>query len=92
VSGAHDLLGVTQGATRAHVIAAFRRFALTHHPDRGGDPDQFRAGLEAYRRLLGETGRRTVTRSGADVVFHRRRTPLDALRRRARLASARLRP
>ncbi len=92
MSGAHDLLGVTPDATRAHVTAAFRRFALTNHPDRGGDPDRFRAGLEAYRRLLREAGRTTVTRSDAEVVFHRRRTPLDALRRRARLASARPRP
>ncbi len=28
----------------------FRAFALAHHPDRGGDPEEFMAGLAALRR------------------------------------------
>jgi hypothetical protein len=28
----------------------FRRFVRTHHPDRGGDPAVFVAGLAAFRR------------------------------------------
>ncbi len=42
----------------------FRRFVRTHHPDRGGDPDAFAAGVADYRRhqAAGE----------APVVFYRR--------------------
>ena len=31
---------------------ARREFIRTHHPDRGGDPDAFAAGLAAYDRPL----------------------------------------
>ena len=62
------------------VTAAYRRFALRHHPDRGGDPERFAAGVEAYHRLL---SRPAAAR--ADVVFHRRSRPgLSRLLRRAR--------
>jgi hypothetical protein len=76
----HDVLGVGPGATRGEVTEAFRRFALTHHPDRGGDPKTFQAGLAAYRRLAG-AGAHPAARlrpgesAGHDVVFHRRSRP-----------------
>ena len=61
----HEVLGLRPGASRAEVAAAFRRFALRNHPDRGGDPARFQAGVEAYRRLM------RPERPG-NVVFHRR--------------------
>lgn len=67
-----EILQVPPGAGRREVAEAFRRFALAHHPDRGGDPARFRAGVEAYRRL---TGARPPLRARADVVFHRRTRP-----------------
>ena len=48
---AHETLGVRPGAGRREVTEAFRRYALRHHPDRGGDPARFQAGVDAYRRL-----------------------------------------
>jgi len=90
----HEVLGVQPGATRGEVTDAFRRFALRHHPDRGGDPVRFQMGLDAYRRLSGTSlpagGRQVV-----DVVFHRRARPgLSSLMRMAgrRLAAFRPRP
>lgn len=56
-------------AAPADVTEAFRRYALRHHPDRGGDPATFQAGVEAYRNLLGRRW------AAADVVFHRRSRP-----------------
>ena len=89
MSRPHDVLGVEPGATDAEVSAAFRRFALRNHPDRGGDPERFRAGTEAYHRLLGRAGRPSAPRPPADVVFHRRAKPgVGALVRRARLLLA----
>ncbi len=86
--GPHEVLGVRPDAARPEVTDAFRRFALVHHPDRGGDPGRFQAGVDAYRRLTG----RPVAR--ADVVFHRRArpTPSSLLRlARRRLAVLRSR-
>lgn len=31
--------------------AAYRAFVRTHHPDRGGDPEVFRAGLARFRAM-----------------------------------------
>lgn len=69
----HELLGVSPTATRAEVTEAFRRFALRHHPDRGGDAATFSAGLDAYRQLV--AGGRRRARAQGDVVFHRRTRP-----------------
>lgn len=50
-------------------VQEFRRFAAQHHPDRGGDPEVFAAGVAAWR----------ARQAGPPVVFYRRTT------RRARL-------
>ncbi|MDP8937945.1 MAG: J domain-containing protein [Actinomycetota bacterium] len=81
MSDPNDLLGVAPGATPAEVTAAFRRFALRNHPDRGGDPDRFRAGADAYRRLVGRAPSTAGAHRG-EVMFHRRRRPMGALLRR----------
>lgn len=63
---------------------AYRRWLLQAHPDRGGDPQAFALGLDAWRRRLADPSDRPP------VIFHRRpRTPLArwtawrATRRRA---------
>ena len=92
------MLGVRPGAARPEVTEAFRRFALCHHPDRGGDADRFQEGLDAYRRLTGAvplTRRAAFRGTAADVVFHRRTRPgvASMLRlARHRLGAARSRP
>ena len=48
---------------------AFRAFVREHHPDRGGDPDVFKAGLAAYRRRG----------TGDGLRFHRQRRGLAVL-------------
>jgi hypothetical protein len=48
----HALLGVAPGASLEEVKAAFRRKALEHHPDRGGDAAAFIAMKRAYDRLV----------------------------------------
>ena len=84
-----DVLGVAPGASPREVRAAFRRFAAAHHPDRGGDPDRFRAGVDAYRRLTGTTTVPAPATATADVVFHRRRRGLRRLTGLARRRGAR---
>lgn len=50
-------LGVAADASVAEIRAAFRRQALVLHPDRGGDPDRFRALREAHDEALARRGR-----------------------------------
>ena len=51
---------------------AFRAFVRAHHPDRGGDPETFRAGLAAFRRTSGPA-------QDPALVFHRKRRGLAVL-------------
>lgn len=46
-----EVLGVAHDASLDTLKAAFRRRAFETHPDRGGDPDEFREVHEAYERL-----------------------------------------
>ncbi|HUR22380.1 MAG TPA: hypothetical protein VMZ73_00765 [Acidimicrobiales bacterium] len=83
------MLGIRPDAAPADVVEAFRRFASLHHPDHGGDPATFQAGVEAYRRLQGRR------RAPANVTFYRRpRAGVPSFVRAAtrRLASLRLHP
>ncbi len=44
-------LGLRAPCTREDIKAAYRRRAMEAHPDRGGDPAEFQAVEDAYRRL-----------------------------------------
>lgn len=48
----YDLLGIEPGATKRGVKNAYRRMARKLHPDKGGDPEAFKALYAAYRKLL----------------------------------------
>ncbi len=57
---ARALLALAQDAAPDAVRAAFRRAAKAAHPDRGGDPAEFRRVLEAYRLLSAAPSARPV--------------------------------
>lgn len=48
------ILGLSGSPSRTEIIAAFRRLALLHHPDYGGNADTFRALVTARNALLGD--------------------------------------
>lgn len=68
VHSPRSALGVRSGVGQDELKNAWRRFALMHHPDRGGHPDFFAAGAEEYHRLSGQRSRL----SGSEVVFYHR--------------------
>lgn len=41
---------------RRELLREYREFVRTRHPDRGGDPEEFVAGLVRYRALLSTRG------------------------------------
>ena len=53
----YELLGVSKNASADEIKKAFRRQAVQHHPDRGGDEAKFKEINEAYE-VLKEPGKR----------------------------------
>lgn len=49
------MLGLTRAATRHQVRVAYRRMAFASHPDRGGDPTEFRLVKQAYKEICDMT-------------------------------------
>lgn len=47
----YAVLGLDAGASEAAVEAAFKRLAKEHHPDTGGDADEFKRVTAAYEAL-----------------------------------------
>ncbi len=63
----YKTLGVERSATPEEIKVAFRRLALQHHPDRGGDSAKFKEANEAYQVLSDDQKRRQYDQFGADV-------------------------
>ena len=51
VKSNYDILGVPDGSSKRLIQEAFRRLALEHHTDRGGDPEKFKSIKQAYEDL-----------------------------------------
>lgn len=47
----YDTLGVPRDADQDTIKRAYRKLAMQHHPDRGGDPNEFQKISEAYETL-----------------------------------------
>jgi hypothetical protein len=54
----HAVLGLKSTATLAEVRLAFRKKALEHHPDQGGDTDSFLAARQAYEAIVNKSARK----------------------------------
>ncbi|MCX5239306.1 J domain-containing protein [Streptomyces prunicolor] len=61
----YAVLGIPADATRAEIVRAFRRRALTHHPDRGGDTEAFQDAHRAYETLSDPVRRKAYDRRRA---------------------------
>ena len=60
----YELLGVDRSASTAEITKAYRMMAMKHHPDKGGDEEQFKSLNEAYEVLSDETTRANYDRFG----------------------------
>ena len=54
----YEVLGVERDADSATIKKAHRKLALVHHPDKGGDENEFRLVQEAYECLSDEQDRK----------------------------------
>ena len=48
---AYDILGVSKNASEEEVKKAYKKLAMKHHPDKGGDPEEFKKIQGAYDRI-----------------------------------------
>lgn len=60
----YEVLGVGKGASADEIKKAFRKAAIEHHPDRGGDEAKFKEINEAYEVLKDESKRKRYDQFG----------------------------
>ena len=54
----YKVLEVDKGAGDSEIKKAYRKLAVKHHPDKGGDPEKFKEITQAYEVLSEETAKR----------------------------------
>src|SRR5215211_8012045 len=64
----YEILGSAEEASQEEIERLYKRLAMRHHPDRGGDAEYMKAINEAYRVLGNEATRRAydTTRNRGD--------------------------
>lgn len=60
----YDILGIEKNATEDQIKKAYRKKAMEHHPDKGGDEAKFKEATEAYDVLSDENKRSQYDRYG----------------------------
>ena len=50
----YDILGVSKSASQEEIKKAYKKLALQHHPDKGGDEEVFKQISGAYSVLSDE--------------------------------------
>lgn len=65
----YQILGVDRSATAEEIKQAYRKLAMKHHPDRGGDATEFQRIQEAYA-ALGDPERRQQYHNPRSHDFH----------------------
>ena len=56
----YEVLGLSRGASESEIKSAYKKLAMQHHPDRGGDPEKFKEISSAYETLMDPQKRRAV--------------------------------
>lgn len=62
----YDLLGLGKGATANEIRKAYLTLSRTHHPDKGGDPEEFKKIQKAYEILSDDKRREMYDMTGSE--------------------------
>jgi DnaJ family protein A protein 2 len=62
----YECLGVSRDADTSEIKKAFKKLAMTHHPDKGGDPEEFKKIQHAHEVLSDENKRKMYDMTGSD--------------------------
>lgn len=63
----YEQLGLSRGASADEIKKAHRKASLTHHPDKGGDPEEFKKIQHAYEVLSDEKRKAHYDITGSDT-------------------------
>lgn len=64
----YDCLGVAQNTNQDEIKKAYRKLAVKHHPDKGGDPEKFKEINAAYEVLGNPEKRELYDKYGIDGI------------------------
>ena len=64
----YELVGVEKDATFDQIKKAYRKKAIRMHPDKGGDPEQFKELTQAYEVLSDKDKREMYDQGGVEAV------------------------
>mmetsp|Transcript_55348 Transcript_55348/g.120617 ORF Transcript_55348/g.120617 Transcript_55348/m.120617 type:complete len:348 (+) Transcript_55348:133-1176(+) len=78
----YEVLGVDTDASESDIKKAFRKLAVRHHPDKGGDPDEFKDMMRAYEVLSDGKKRKLYDEYGEDFEEAPSMDPFDLFRPR----------
>ena len=76
----YKVLNIDRGADDRTVKKMYRKLALEHHPDKGGDVDKFAEISQAYDVLSDPEGRREYDRRRLARLKEEKKNPKKALR------------
>ena len=66
MSSYYDILGVNQTASEQEIKKAYRKLAVKHHPDKGGNEEKFKEISSAYEVLCDKNKREIYDRFGKE--------------------------
>lgn len=61
----YEILGIEQNANKEDIKKAYKKKALVHHPDRGGDEEEFKKVAKAYEILSDDNKRARYDATGS---------------------------
>jgi DnaJ family protein A protein 2 len=64
----YDLLDISTDATEKEIKKAYRKKAMKHHPDKGGDPEEFKKISKAYQVLSDSNKRKQYDQFGEEGI------------------------
>ncbi|MFA5382832.1 MAG: molecular chaperone DnaJ [Candidatus Micrarchaeia archaeon] len=75
----YNVLGVSKDASAEEIKKAYRKLAMKHHPDKGGDQEKFKELSEAYA-VLSDPQKKQMYDTYGDEGFHQQFSQEDIFR------------